>query len=272
MVKLKHLTIKTFFILLLTTGCTKYSEFTKVGERYAIKPVDAGIESIKPVKWRVGPRRKQMVSKGFELRIKFPILEKSHLDELITNTDINSWLVVLRKRSLTSNKSIGRTYIPLVVPGSDKSPFRSRIKQMKTGFMRVFYPAAAISTRYEKLPCPAFDHNLLIEEVVVEVTAESADVLKVSPLNKNRVNQMVQKFQVEPIKINGGENLTGDYEVEIALYNHQTKTTFSNFLRLPQKARVLKEVSRNVKGCENYEIPDPPSESSNKIEEFKFGR
>jgi hypothetical protein len=256
-------------ISILMVSCTKYSNFSQKGKKIYIKPVDSGVKEIRPVVWRVGPRKKQRVSKGFTIKIKFPLLESNHLDTILTETDINSWLIILRKKTLTKNTILSRFYVPLIVPG--QSSVRKRMKQIKFGHIRVYYPASAMSTRFENFSCPAFKHNLEITETKIENMSEPLTPITTSLLKKSRINQKVNKYEYNAKKINGGEYLAGDYEVELALYNYESKMTYSNFYRLPQRARVLKEKSKRISGCKNFVIPDV-STPSDGIEQFKFGR
>ena len=267
---MKYNSIQLILILImiqLSAACTKYSDFSKVGNRMIIKPIESGIVDISAVVWRVGPRRKQRVSKGFEIKIKLPQLESDHLNQILAETKINSWLLILRKKTLTRNHVLSRSYVPLIVPGTKKS----RMKQMRHGYLRVFYPASALSSRFENFTCPAFKHQLKITKVEIQKLAESNTPLTISPARRTRVNQMVKKFQYDPEKINGGEFLVGEYEVEIALYNSESKIKYSNSFRLSQRARVLKEERIKISGCENFVIPKVPPRSDG-IEEFKFGR
>jgi hypothetical protein len=267
---MKFITSRIFTIIVLLAlsfACTKYSEFSKINNKIIIKPIESGIEKVSPVVWRVGPRKKQRVSKGFEIKIKFPQLESDHLNQILTETDVNSWLIILRKKTLTRNQVLGRSFVPLIVPGTKKS----RLKQMKYGYLRVYYPAAALSTRYENFTCPAFKHKLKITKIKVQKLAESNTPLKLSPNKRTRVSQVVKRFEYNSEKINGGDLLAGDYQVEIAFYNSGSKIKYSNVFRLSQIAKVIKEERVSIRGCENFVVPNisPRSEG---IEQFKFGR
>jgi hypothetical protein len=259
------------FVSFSVSSCTQYSEFETVGKKYLIKPIGAGIEEVLPVVWRVGPRKKQKVSKGFELKIKLPQLKSEHIDTLLRETDINSWLIVLRKKTLTKNKILNRSYVPMIVPGTTKSKIKSRMKQMKFGYIRVYYPAAALSNRFENFPCPAFKHSLIITDANVQKMSDALSPITISPSQRSRINQKVNKFEYNAKKVNGGNYLVGNYEVEIALYNFENKMIYSNFYGLSQRARILKEKSVTISGCENFVIPDTPPPSDG-IKQFKFGR
>ncbi len=259
-------------IILLSLGCTRYSEFIKTDKKIMIRPIGAEIEKVSPIAWRVGPRRKQKISKGFEIKIKFPELEKDRLRTLLLETDINSWLVTLRKRTLTRNRVLSRSYIPLVTPGTNRFAAKGRMKQMKYGFLRVFYPAAALSKRFENFPCPALKHSLLISKFKLETLSKPKEVMTISPARKKRVYYPLHPFRYDPRSINGGDSLTGNYEIEIAFFNYESKTLFSDHYKLIQRVKILKEKSVEIVGCENFKIPEVPEGSSDSIEQFKFGR
>lgn len=212
-----------------------------------------------------------MVSKGVEIRIRFPVLEKDHLEYLLNESDVNAWLVTVRKNTMTRSEVMERAYIPLIVPGTEKSKITTRIRQMKSGYIRIYYAAAAVSSRFADLSCPAFKHNKLISSVELEQTASQVSPIIFRPYRKDRVLQKVNEFNYRPEPVNGDVSLEGNYTVEIGLYNFKKKMLLSNSYRLPQIAKVLREKEVDIKGCTNFKIPDFKNDSQG-IEDFKFGR
>jgi hypothetical protein len=253
---------KVFLLLffLIFSSCQKYSQFKEVDGTITILPTVSKIEAINVVKWRVGPRRKQLVSKGIEIKIRFPVLSREHLDHLLEKSNVNAWLITVRKNNLVRSQVMERAYIPLVVPGTEKARYRARVRQMKNGYVTIFYADAAVSPRYANFACPAFRHNKLITEVALEETVAQNSPIILSPFKKD--------YQPEPV--NGEKSLEGRYTIEIALYNSKTKTILSNSYRLSQYAKVLKEKEVPITGCDNFEIPR--MKEGGGIKDFKFGR
>ncbi|MCO4793966.1 MAG: hypothetical protein KC493_09650 [Bacteriovoracaceae bacterium] len=256
--------------MLLVSSCQDYSEFKNIDGHITIVPAYSTIDDLKVVKWRVGPRRKQLISKGIEIKIRLPVLEKEHLNYLINKSEVNAWLVTVRRNNLVRASVMERTYIPLVVPGTDKSKFSARIRQMKNGYIRIYYADAAVSTRYASFPCPVFQHNKLIKKIEIEQLAAQNTPIILRPYNKDKVLSRVNEFNYRPEPINGDKSLEGRYSVEIALYNSKTKTILSNSYKFPQLAKVVREVEVPVTGCQNFKVPS--LKESGGIKEFKFGR
>ncbi|TNF30947.1 MAG: hypothetical protein EP319_03750 [Deltaproteobacteria bacterium] len=265
--------MKKFFLLILLfflNSCQEYSQFNEVNGTITILPTESKIEDIQIVKWRVGPRRKQLVSKGIEIRMKFPILSSESLEHLIEKSNVNAWLVTIRRNNLVREEVMERAFIPLVIPGTDKSRYKARIRQMKNGYVRVFYADAAVSHRFADFSCPAFKHNKLITSVQIEEIAPQNSPIILSPHRKDKILAKVNEFSYQPEPVNGEKSLEGRYSIEIALYNSKTKTVLSNSYRYAQYAVVENEKEVPITGCENFEIPD--IKEGGGIKDFKFGR
>jgi len=241
-----------------------------VNGNITILPTVSRIEDISVVKWRVGPRRKQLVSKGIEIKINFPILERDHLDHLLEKSNVNAWLITVRKNNMVRAEVMERAYIPLVVPGTDKSRYKARIRQMKNGYVRIFYADAAVSARFAEFACPAFKHNKLITEVKIEETAPQNTPIILNKYKKDKILARVNEFSYRPEPVNGEKSLEGRYTIEIALYNSKTKTVLSNSYRLSQYAIVAREKEVPITGCENFKVPD--FKEGGGVKDFKFGR
>lgn len=263
---------KVFLLLffLIFSSCQKYSQFKEVNGTITILPTVSKIEAINVVKWRVGPRRKQLVSKGIEIKIRFPVLSREHLDHLLEKSNVNAWLITVRKNNLVRSQVMERAYIPLVVPGTEKARYRARVRQMKNGYVTIFYADAAVSSRHANFACPAFRHNKLITEVALEETVAQNSPIILRPFKKDKVLSKVNEFNYQPEPVNGEKSLEGRYTIEIALYNSKTKTILSNSYRLSQYAKVLKEKEVAITGCDNFEIPR--MKEGGGIKDFKFGR
>lgn len=265
--------MKNYFLLILIlifSSCQKYSQFKDVNGHITILPTESKIEELSIVKWRVGPKRKQLLSKGIEFRLRLPVLSKDGLQHLLEESKVNAWLVTVRRNNRIREEVIERAYIPLVVPGSDKSRFKARIRHMKHGYVRIYYRDAAVSHRYSEFSCPAFKHNKLITKVKIEETVIQHSPIILSPHKKDKIMGKVNPFSYRPEPVNGDKSLEGRYSVEIALYNSETKTVLSNYFRFPQYAIVEREKEVIITGCHNFKIPD--FKEGGGIKDFKFGR
>lgn len=262
--------ISLVFASLFTIACEKKSQYSVKDGIASILPLNAGAESVNVVPWTVGILGKKKVAKGIGVKISFPILEHDDILDLIENRSINSWLVRVRRRYLGRTEVLGYLYVPLALPGSKDSSVR--IKQTKGGFFSIYYSAAAISSRFEKFDCPAFDHNLWIDEAVIFNEKSPDSMISTSPSEMEVISAKIEAFSYSPITLNGGSSLGGEYIIDLALFNYSTKRKYSNFLELDQKVRVAKEIPVSIDGCAGFQIPRKEEEEEEEDKKFKFGR
>lgn len=253
--------------------CTRNSEMIINGNVLTIKPTDVPIKDLKAIDWPVGGLKRQTVHKGFSFRVYFPVLSKKDMRELVQNRSVDSWLIKIEKQSGRGSEILGRYFVPLTFPGrSTKSDFR--IKQLAFGVVKIFYAAAAISSRLAQIRCPVLNHASLLKSMSIvehhEVFGNKEIVLSVS--YEKKIPQKVLKFNYTPPVMNAGNNLRGDYYVKLALYNSSTNKRLSNYYSLKQKIKVDLENSIVIKGCANFTLPVNPLNGGEAREKFKFGR
>ncbi|GAB4019660.1 MAG: hypothetical protein Fur0010_21880 [Bdellovibrio sp.] len=252
---------------LLFFGCEKKSEYSVKDGIVTILPTNVGAESAEVIPWTVGILGKVKVAKGINIKVAFPQLEKEAIEDLVKNRGVNSWLIRVRRRHFGRSEILGFLYVPIALPGANDSSVR--VKQTKGGFFSVYYAAAALSSRFEKFDCPAFDHNLWIDDIEVYNDKSAGNMIATSPSEMEIISAKVEAFSYSPITLNGGKSLTGEYVIDLALYNHQSKRKVSNYLELDQKIKVSTELPVHIEGCAGFKIPQREEDSSKK---FKFGR
>ncbi len=258
-----------FLFSVLLGGCQDYSQVIKGERNMTIIPNRVSISSAEIADWRVGPLRRQEVSKGIKIKLDFPQLETEHLQDLVNTIKIDSWIIRVKRKTLVTSETLDSFYVPLIVPGRGKSKFR--IKQVQAGFVNIYYSAAAISTRFEKFQCPAFDHSKEVTDFEVIDTVSREKAIRASRTNASQVSGKLEAYSYRPFPINAGKNLTGEYHFEIALYNAKEKLRKSNWFELHEAIKVSKEKHVDIKGCKNFKIPENDSTIDN-VQDFKFGR
>lgn len=263
---MKNFLLPTF--LFLTLSCTKQVELGFKGSNFFFKPAGMAITNVKTERWMVGPKRKQTVSKGITVQVTFPQFDRADLEKIANEQGIDSWLVKVRKRAFAVNTVLGYVYIPLVVPGT-QGDNKFRRHQIKKGGFSIYYSAAAISKRFERLACPAFSHDRYINDVTIDDRGISLDQVFGGSLEEAYVPAKVLEFSYSGNIFNGGASLVGDYSVEIALYNHKDKRRKSNFVELSELVRVTDERRDNVDGCEGVGIPEK-EEDVDKMRLFRW--
>lgn len=243
------------FYLFLASACSEYSDYSVDNFGVSsITPKDTHITEVEVKKWKVGPLRKQEVTKGVQVKFSLPYLKKDDLLQLIEKKGINSWIVRVSKRSPTGSRVISSFFIPLALPG-DAEQARVRIKQVKNGFLNLFYAAASISPRFEKFQCPAFDHNKKIKNAKIVEDKSYIRRIVISTGEEAGVFGKVSSFGYRPQVINAGMELRGRYFIEIALYNTASKTKKSSFIQYPESVELSGEIDVPLTGCDDFKIP-----------------
>ena len=271
MIKKLSIYFISVLLLILTFSCTDYAEVKKTSAGAFVSPNNLEMKQYTIEKWRVGPLRKQLVSKGIRVDLGFPVLDRDDLDNLLVEYGVNAWLIKVRRRSYSVNSVLGYIYIPLVVPGIQKKS-KYRRHQIKQGAFSIYYSAAAISKRFENFECPAFEHNRYLDEVEIDSRDISVDRLFTGRQTDEYVAAKVQKFSYSGNILNGGASLVGEYSVQVAMYNSETKRRKSNFVELKEILRIVDEKTRSLSGCEGFEIPIKDLDEGNKIEQFKWNK
>ncbi|MBK22419.1 MAG: hypothetical protein CME70_00315 [Halobacteriovorax sp.] len=262
---------KILFILLFTvSSCKEYAQYQRKDYKVTIVPTQAGISSVDVAKWKVGPLRRQEVSKGVRVKVNFPLLEKEQLKDLVNSMEIDSWLIRIKRRTLITNEVLDSFYVPLILPGRGKTDLR--IKQIPAGFVNLYYSAAAVSTRFEKFNCPAFDHRRIVEEFEIKKVESRTKSIRGNRRTPSYYNRKLTPYTYSPFPVNGGKELNGEYHFEIALFNSKEKTKKSNWFAIGEAVKITKESTLpSIKGCKNFKIPERDSKID-EVQDFKFGR
>lgn len=259
-----------FLFFLLFISCTKNAEISFKGKNFYLTVDSVKIADIKAERWAVGPLRKQEVSKGIVVTIDFPEIDRESLDKLVQEFGVNSWLVRVRKRAFSVNTIVGHIYIPLIIPGT-QSDNKYRRHQLKRGAISLYYPAAAVSKRFEHFSCPAFNHDRLVKGVEIEAGSGTPDKLYNSVVDRAYIQAPVVEFNYSGNILNAGESIIGEYEIDLALYNNKLKERITNFTTLNEVVIVKDETRVNINGCEGFQIP-AKEEDVDKVKLFRWGK
>lgn len=227
--------------------------------RVVVTPGPLEVSDLTTTDWRVGPERKQIVSRGFNITIDIPQLSRKDLAYLIDERQVDSWYIQLHRRGVTRTEVLYRTAVPL----------SKKVGQIKTALFPIHYAASAISMRMAESPCPTFSHRYLISDLSKSRQSTGIQTLTSSALNETFVGPGYQMAEIRPSSINGGGRLLGEYRVEIALFDTKTHRTKSNFVAMADVVKISSEDLVDIKGCENFKLQDSPARDMN---EFRFGR
>lgn len=255
-----------FFLFLL--GCRDYAEVTIERQQSTIRWEAGGLDTVRVEPWHVGPLKRQTLSMGVRVKVDFPLLKESDIEELGAKHGMDSWLVSFSRSSLGRKERLGSFYMPLF-----KTSGRSGggAATAETGYIDYFYAAASISARLRSLNCPALGHRFTISEAKVRDTNRPRPLLVAGLMQESLYMGKANKLEFQRNIINGGESLLGEYEISFALYNSKTNRLLSNEVTAPQVLVISGESTENIRGCENAQTP-PLRDGGGGIDNFKFGR
>lgn len=265
--------MKSFLVVLLLgifQACHVNSDSKVLSGSVTISAKDLGVTKVENIKWSVGPKRKQKVSKGIRIESTIPYIDEDAMATIVDRYKVNAWLVRLRRKGLMRNKTVGMISMPLIV-GAFPRGSSERVRQSKGVSFRVFYRSAAVSTRFAGFHCPAFEHKFLVENTSIESFGSKEKSLRVSGVTNKSLQSKISDFSYN-LTLDGGLSMEGQYFIDLAFYNSTSKKRKSNWLTLTNTGKVKREKSVRIKGCENFVIPDIDPLHDQKIKQFKLGR
>lgn len=257
--------------LVLLSSCAPKIRYAKGKEgEVFISPDPIELKEYKEIKWKVGPRLKQRVSKGVFVRFTLPIFESEDLRDLIFKNGVDSWLIHIRKKDLGSSKIIKRVFLPFIQQGvGGTSTSKQYVNQHRSINFSLLYTSAS-QPRWSKRPCPPFDHNARIEKMSVERSPRADRVLILNNPNKLNFIDDVLPYSFKNQYVDAGKVMIGEYSLEIALYSSTKKKRRTEFFTLGDRLKISNESNRLISGCENYNHDD--HRDLNIMDSFKFGR
>jgi hypothetical protein len=245
---------KTIFLILLF-GCTKYSELGKnENGDFFFQTSDIHLKKVKIIPWPVGIKEKDTISKGMSLTITYPKLEKKDLEKLHKNLGLDSWIVRVRKNSTLGSRALGYFYAPIFQPGRFGVK-NLRARQIKSSEVLVYYTAAALSDRLQSFPCPVLNHRRKIVDWELSKVSDDPVTLTITPGIGVPIDAKLDPFSYAPQMINGGLELIGRYNLELAAFDHHNKRVISNWVDVPEHFRIDKEDETVLPDCTNWEPP-----------------
>ena len=248
----------------------------KHGKGVTIVAKDVHVIDFEVLSWPVGPRGRffttssgDTVSKGVQMGISFPQLQRDDLEDLIYHRNVDSWIMRVNRRNPEGSSILGMVYIPIVGHGGGREGIR--VNPIKKGYADIMYRAAS-KRSYHHYLCPPFGHSMEIDEISKTAEKKSELRIYVSPDSAERPQGEISVFRNYPELFNGGNELKGTYGMEIALFNSSQMSLKSNWVEVPEFVEVLRERSKELpKFCENWKMPSEPTRGSDLKEDFKWG-
>ena len=168
-----HNPMRILFLLFLMS-CSPQVEVKKNGNVYSLHNLSPEISEFQILDWKVGPGVKKVtVSKGFMIKVDLPQLSSSDKMLLYNEREVDSWLIrLVRYKRSGAFEPLGEIYAPLI-----RKKFRggaTNASSLRNVFFRIVYAAIAPAKRFESFVCPAFDHNLYIDEMNIEKSTNNS--------------------------------------------------------------------------------------------------
>lgn len=260
--------MKTWILILLIflVSCTKHSDIIVDKDKLVgIHAVQGSIMDGEAMDWKVGDFHSKTLSKGFLLKVALPKLASDKIKKILDDTKIDSWLVKLIRNNPGGEEIImGYIYVPFY--HTNPQTGHRRIESIESVFAKIYYAPAAISARLESLKCPAMEHRKVIDEITVQKGNLERDFY-IS--YSNQFDQEALPAEIMPHVFNGGLSLIGEYRIQLALFSFSGSVRYSEFIDLPGKVIVSKEIEKPVEECNGIPVPTPIN-SDEKLRQFKF--
>ena len=252
-------------------GCKEHSEYLARRKSVTIHPKNVGIKKVSVLPWRVGPMKKQEVSKGITISVKLPMLETDDLIDMTEKINVDSWIVRVRRERIATREQLQYLMIPFVRE-LERGIGKKILKQLPVGTVNIVYAAAAISSRLEGFRCPAFGHAKVIKEAELLKLRTPRRVVHASPADETRMDIKYEDFSYRPFSINGGNTLIGNYIFDMALFNSHENKRMSSWYQMDTQIRIQTEIATYVKGCAGSKIPERSKKGGGHFENFRFKR
>jgi hypothetical protein len=247
--------LKIFILGFLIFGCTKYSELeiNKYGN-YFFKTDQIHLQDVELIPWKVGVTNKQIITKGILFTLTFPVLKNKDIFTINEKSGVDSWLVRVRRSSPLGSTSLGYFYSPFFLPGIPGVK-GLRAKQIKSMTMQIEYTAATLPIDLVNSPCPPMNHRKVIEEVFVDPKSDSSSLMTIAPEMSSGLEEDVLDFSYQTPTIDGGGDLIGVYNFELAFFDSINKKIMGDWFAIPETLTVVKEIEIALEECVDYQQP-----------------
>lgn len=228
---------------LLFFSCTKYASLTRDAMGTHIQDAHMDLSHLSDVEWAVGKNKEHKITQSFTFIMNLPRLKSDDLDYLTSQKGIDAWIIRVIQIKGSEKQDLGSFYT-LFKPRKLSRGISSGAATSAS--VKIYYAASYASERFRSFRCPAFSHNKKIQQM--DIYGED------TPLNLNvdvayAYPEKSQLIELTPSSFNGGNSLQGEYHLEIAPYNSNTKMIHSSFKRLPRHIIVNSEESVNIPSC-----------------------
>ncbi len=233
-------------------SCTREASLSRETASAHLDHVVMPVSHLSEIKWPAGFRKEAVVTQSITFTIGMPKVEQDDLDYLISQRDVDSWIIRVIAYKNSEKQDLGSLY----------SLFRPRkLSRTSTGAassvaIKIYYAAAYASERFRNSKCPPLGHNKKIKSMRIEDTKEAFSLAIEGTQSYLEKSQLIE---LTPSSFNAGMSMQGEYWFEIAPYNSKKKEIHAPFKRIPGSIIVEKEESVAVPSCNGIksELEEP---------------
>ena len=148
-------------------GCQKYSEYKKTPQGgVLITPHGIKIKDLKIIRWKVGYKYRDEVSKGIKFHLLLPLIKKEYLHRLV-KMGVDSWVIKISRNRIISTETLDYFTIPLLIP-QKQIMGSSSFKPMRSGRVNIFYASSFINLDKSSSACPKLGHRKIITKLDIK--------------------------------------------------------------------------------------------------------
>lgn len=226
-----------------------------------ISEIKVALSELKVLPWKVGLKKEETITMGYTLKLGVPQIRPDDLTLISENYPVDSWAYRVIHEFNGRSNDLGYIYLP----------FNRIIKSTDNFTIRVYYHAAAVSERFKKFSCPAFNHRKRVTDIdLVSKKSGHSGTLYLSP----KSNLLIKDYALDhiPVILSIGTKMQGTYRVQIALYSKAEHKLYSDFLDLDNFVAVEREEEVKVASCVGIreEVQPLPQNEGPRIEDLQI--
>ncbi|MBD65182.1 MAG: hypothetical protein CME62_08245 [Halobacteriovoraceae bacterium] len=235
-----------FLLFVLLLGCTKVHDLKDKNGILYLEDVESEMTQVKHVEWEVGLKKEITISRGIRISTSVPVISESAKKTMFRKHGVDSWLFRFNRTRRGRTDQLGHVYYH----------FDNISRSTKTFTLNIYYHASAVSKQFYHFHCPAFDHRSYLPDIELEDSSADAEGVFVRAMSK--VPARVHRLGFNPMVLSAGRSMLGEYTVEFALYNSESKQLFSKWHQVAGKIPLNQEITRTVSSCAGVKEEENP--------------
>jgi len=242
---------KLLLLFIILTACSDRATIKSKNGIDFLDPVTLELDKLDEKVWTVGKKRDAEVSMGVNLKVSVPQIDDDGVSYLQRKYGIDTWVYKLTKLTRGSRSPIGFFQYNL----HSISGVNDYVN------INIYYHAASVSSDFRRFHCPAFDHRYRLAEFGLTESKEPKRN-QIYVRRKEVLNARIEKVSFAPMIFSAGKSLTGNYKIEVALFNSNEKRIYSQWFSAQNSFIASREVQVDVPSCRGIKEENNPLPSS----------